>query len=126
MAHMSVALQSLNTALTNLELALNVVGYIPFLSTYSGSLRICIGKIELISALAAAAILTIAGANARTENDQRPIECLVYAAHGAGNIARGLIEVFPFLSLLLCLPCDLSLSPNRLMSYPQYRTMRTR
>jgi hypothetical protein len=110
---MSQIQSNLNKTLNDFEHGLNIVGYVPFVACISGSLRISYGKLEIIGAVAIAAIVAIRALfiNNAVERDRelrRAAEILIYySAHGFANIGRGMIEVVPLLSLVTCLPYDL-------------------
>ncbi len=93
------------------ESGLNVAGYVPLVSTISGALRVNYGKLEIIGAVAAAGIIAVKALFAGTEQYNEfnhAVEILfTYASHGAANVVRGIIEIFPFVSLATCLPYDL-------------------
>ncbi len=104
---------SLDFSLDKFEHGLNVAGYIPFVSSFSGGVRAIMGKIEVIGALATAAIMAI-GALFNPNAAQRQAQlsksgeiAVKYSWHGVANILRGALEIVPFLSLVTCLPYDL-------------------
>lgn len=105
---------SLDSWLENVEHGLNIAGYVPLVSSISGPLRMVLGKCEVIGGLATAAFMAIAALF-----DPHPVEKLhqlnraleiavKYTLHGAANLFRGTIEAIPFVSLVTCLPYDLS------------------
>ncbi len=96
------------------EHGLNTAGYLPIVSTVSGSLRVSFGKLEVIGAIVVAAFIAI-----KALFNPDPIEkylqlekatqiLVKYSLHGAANVLRGTLEIFPLLSLVTCLPYDLS------------------
>ncbi len=103
----------LNYVLSVVETGLNYAGYIPFVSKLSGSLRISYGQLEVIGAIATAAILaarafTNTDLRARAQGLNRAREVFTtYAMHGVANVVRGYIETFSFMGLATCLPYDL-------------------
>lgn len=114
MADMDQIQINLNKTLNTFEEGLNIAGYFPIVSTFSGSLRIGYGKLEVIGSVAAAALIAIralflANASDRNREFRKAVEVLIdYSLHGFANITRGIIEDFPFVSLVTCLPYDLS------------------
>jgi len=114
----------LNKTLNSFEHGLNIAGFFPIVSTISGSLRISYGKLEVIGAIAAAALIAVralflVNASDRDLEYKKAIEIFInYSLHGCANIIRGMMEVFPFVSLVTCLPYDLM--GNR-FAYPVIR-----
>lgn len=112
---------NLNKTLNSFEGGLNIAGYIPIVSTFSGSLRINYGKLEVIGSIVAAALITVralflANASDRDRELKRAIDVFThYSLHGIANIIRGILEVVPFVSLVTCLPYDLS---GKRFAYP--------
>lgn len=104
----------LDDALTQFEYGLNVVGYVPLISTISSGIRMTYGNVEVIGAIAAAAILAIkalftSDSEARSELFNQSGKVLAkYSLHGLANCLRSLFESVPFLSLITCLPYDLA------------------
>jgi hypothetical protein len=104
---------SLNKTLNTFEQGLNIAGYVPIVSTFSGSLRMSYGKFEVIGAIVASAMIAIKAlfiANDADRNRElnRAAETFMnYSLHGCANIMRGFIEALPFASLVTCLPYDL-------------------
>lgn len=103
----------LDNTFGHFEQGLNIAGYIPLVSSLSGGLRFEYGKLEIIGALAAAAIMCI---NALFNSDASEKAVLLnkagevvikYSLHGVANMVRGLFEIVPFVSLVTCLPYDL-------------------
>ncbi len=114
--------KELNNIQGVVETGLNYAGYIPLVSTLSGAIRINYGKIEVIGAIASAALIAIrAFANdSQTERAEQLNLALqvitAYSLHGIANIFRGILEMVPFLSLVTCLPYDLL---KHRFSYPR-------
>jgi hypothetical protein len=104
---------NLNKTLNDFEAGLNIAGYFPIVSTFSGSLRISYGKLEIIGAIAVAALIAVRALFLTNDSDRnrefrKAVEVLIdYSLHGFANIMRGTIEVAPFVSLVTCLPYDL-------------------
>jgi hypothetical protein len=104
---------NINKTLHVSERGLNILGYIPIVSTFSGALRMSYGKLEVIGAIAAAALiavkaLCITNSSDRDSELKKAVEVFIgYALHGCANIIRGMIEVVPCFSLITCLPYDL-------------------
>jgi hypothetical protein len=105
---------NLNKVLNSFEEGLNIAGYFPIVSTFSGSLRSTYGELEIIGAVAVAALIAVRAlflinASDRNHELRKAVEVLItYSLHGLANIIRGTIEKFPFVSLVTCLPYDLS------------------
>ena len=104
---------SLDDALDGLENGLNILGYFPGVSTFSGMIRMFYGKVEIISGLAIAVISSCFPAN-----DRQTAHGLELVVHGIANIGRGLVECIPFFNLF-CIPYDMS---NRF----EYQSLRYR
>jgi hypothetical protein len=92
---------SLDETLGGFEKGLNVLGYIPGVSTFSGTIRILYGKIEIISGLAIALISSCFRAN-----DRQIAHGMELVVHGIANLGRGLVELIPFFNLI-CIPYDM-------------------
>lgn len=99
-------------SLATFEEGLNLAGYVPIVSMVSGGfVRVIFGKMEVIAGLALAAINY---ATAHFEDDEskktRLYEeaqvCLLYAAHGVANIARGAVEAFTLVGNILTIVYD--------------------
>lgn len=105
--------RELNYVLSVVETGLNYAGYIPFVSKLSGSLRISYGQLEVIAAVATAALLaarafTNTDLRVRAQGLDRAREVFsCYALHGVANVGRGILETFSFVGLAACLPYDL-------------------
>ncbi len=105
-------------ALAATERTLNLFGYVPFVSTVSGGLRIIYGKVEIITGLALSAI-GIVGALCKQGSDRKSAmdqadSFFKYSIHGLANVARGLVESVPFVNLV-CFFWD---QANERMAYP--------
>ncbi len=105
--------QTLDQALHTIEQVLNVAGYLPLVSMISGSIRIAYGKIEVIGAVAAGALLALKGfANSDPEQRSKEVDYGVavivnYSIHGLINIGRAFVEAIPLINLS-CLVYDLA------------------
>jgi hypothetical protein len=103
----------LNDALASFEKGLNLAGYVPVLSTVSGTLRSTYGKTLIITGVAGGALLAIvalfnSNAKSRKNGLEKAVKFLMTCSlHGIANIGRSRIEMVPFLSLATCLPYDL-------------------
>ncbi len=112
----------LNNTLAAVEKGFNIFGYIPVASTYSGGIRMVCGKLEIISAITASALMAIVAlfspnCHERHEGMKQAAKILkTYALHGITNIFRGAVEATALLGLVACLPYDLF--GNR-FAYPQ-------
>ncbi len=103
-AYMHPMHAALDKALSTFETVLNYVGYVPFVSTFSGAIRIAYGKAEIIGAIAAGALLAVKALFA-SDSTQRREEfnyalgiAGTYAVHGFANICRGFVESIPFVN----------------------------
>lgn len=112
---------NLNKTLNSFEGGLNVAGYVPIVSTFSGTLRIAYGKLEVIGAIVAAALIAVRALFLNNAHDRErelrdAVKVLInYSLHGYANIIRGTLEVIPLVSLVTCLPYDLS---GKRFAYP--------
>lgn len=105
--------RALDQALHTFEKVLNVAGYVPFVSAISGAIRIGYGKVEVIGAIAAGALLTVKALFNR-DAEQRSFDfkyavavAANYSIHGLANIGRGFVEALPIINLS-CLVYDLT------------------
>lgn len=104
---------NLNKTLNTFEKGLNIAGYFPIVSSFSGLLRINYGKLEIIGGIVAAALIAVsalflADASERHREFSKAVKVFTdYSLHGFSNIIRGTIEALPFVSLVTCLPYDL-------------------
>lgn len=104
----------LNKTLNSFEKWLNIAGYVPIASSFSGSLRASYGQLEVIGAIAVAALIAVkalfmVSPSDRDREFKKATEILVdYSLHGVANMIRGSIEAFPFASWVTCLPYDLA------------------
>lgn len=91
------------------EEALNLVGYIPFVSIASASLRSLGGILQFTCGFCFAIGYFCAFAYSKPRKIKHFLYLKTsfgYALHGAANFFRAKIEAIPFLSLILCLPYD--------------------
>lgn len=109
MRRLNISKDHFEKILSQAEQALNLIGYIPFISAFSGAIRSTGGCFQFLSGLCLSAYFFCVLAFAKTKN----IKHLFYlktsfshALHGIANIIRAKIEIVPFLSLILCLPYD--------------------
>ena len=83
-----------------MEHLFNKIGWIPYASWVSGSLRIAVGKIMVIAGLAMAAYKFLKGVFSNNPAlAEEAGQFAGYALHGIGNICRGFVEIFPFVNL---------------------------
>lgn len=85
----------------------NKLGWIPYVGSVSGALRLAIGKIMFVVGLALACyyfIRTIVTNQPCLNNE--PAEYAGYAMHGLANICRALIEMTPFCNTIVLLAYD--------------------
>lgn len=91
------------------EEALNLIGYIPFVSTASAAVRSLGGILLFIIGLCFAIGNFFAFAYSKPRKIKHFLHLKTsfgYAMHGAANFFRAKIEAFPFLGLVFCLPYD--------------------
>lgn len=96
---MSIEFDQMNQLLTSFEKGLNVVGYVPIVSTISGSVRLAYGKLEAIVAIAAIAFHFMAGLIGIEGSAEKLRAAVPYVLHGFANMGRGLVEILPFINL---------------------------
>lgn len=103
---------NLDKTLATVEKFLDVAGYIPVVSTFSGAFRIKYGKVETVASVGLSAVSALYAVCKQDQAERargldRAVEVLTYSIHGIANVFRGAIEMVPFLSLFTCLPYDL-------------------
>lgn len=103
----------LDRNLTAFETGLNYAGYVPIVSSCTAVVRAIFGTVEIICGVATAAIfafraLLVEGAAQRKEEWDKAYQAIRYGFHGYANIVRAFFEIVPFVSLVTCLPFDLS------------------
>ena len=105
----SISKEQFAKILSTTENALNLVGYIPMISAISGAVRLTGSKLQMLGGLLGTLYYLLKGSYAKSkklhsfQNCRLSIEQIL---HGVLNLCRGMIEVVPFLSLVLCLPYD--------------------
>jgi hypothetical protein len=92
--------------LTLTEKGLNVLGWVPFVSSLSGAFRMVVAKVMIVTTLILAAAEFMIGYLSSRAYRLQSHKC--YLMHGVGNWVRGSIESFPFIGNLLCFIYDLS------------------
>jgi hypothetical protein len=121
-----VSYRSLNRFLEDLEAkVLNILGYIPIVSTLSGAFRFFLGKLEFLGSLLFALLKVFLGVfTTQTPSKRSHFSeagyLLSYAIHALFNMFRGCLEMIPFLSLVTCLLYD-RLFHLRLSYFPTKR-----
>jgi hypothetical protein len=109
-----------NMALNIVEQTGNFFGYIPFVSTLTGAMRIAAGKIQTIASLSLFCMffvtlpLTIFNGENFAKHVKISLISKKHIPHGFANIFRGFFEIIPFVGNFLCLAYDVS---NNRMSY---------
>ncbi|WP_068469449.1 hypothetical protein [Candidatus Protochlamydia phocaeensis] len=108
-----MSLDSLNKNLQSIEHGLNIMGYIPIVGTFSACIRFTYGKMEMITGLAVSLISftgSIFASDLQRQQalESRAIKAIEYSLHGWLNMGRCFLEIIPFISLVTCLPYDLS------------------
>ena len=100
----------LDASLEWVEWGLNIAGYVPIVSKYSGPVRMGIGTAQFVGATTLAAGLWARsrweeGEESRKDCD-RAYRVLTYSKHGLQNVVRGAIEWYE-VGITTCLPYDL-------------------
>jgi len=94
----SITYKNLDTRLANFEETLNTLGYIPIVSTASGSVRIVYGSLETVagnvSCVYKGCQYFITG---NREHRNQAAAHYLYAVHGALNVQRGIVEFVPII-----------------------------
>lgn len=90
---------TIDRALTNAETTFNVLGSIPAVAMFSGSLRAVAGKVQFVVATILTGISSLGSLFSRSESEQqkwdhRAKAGLEYMTHGALNFCRGVGEAF--------------------------------
>lgn len=99
---MNFSYRCVDNALGKIEIHCNKIDYIPFISSYSGMVRILAGMVQVAVGIAFAALQVIhALLRDSTYVLKGSLRGLAYALHGFSNIARGCIAVFPGINLIL-------------------------
>lgn len=94
-------MNSLSNAIAHAEKGFNYVGYVPFVSKVSGSIRAVAGVVTMV---AASIFSIIKGFEILFRQDKEKVkQCrreakdgVNFAINGVGNIVRGVIECIPF------------------------------
>ena len=89
----------LDESFQSFEKMLNVFGYIPIVSSVSGSVRQVYGNVQVIGGLATAVLSSLS-------NQRQAEHGLEIAVHGIANMCRSSVEMVPFLNLA-CIPYDM-------------------
>jgi hypothetical protein len=101
---MHITHRSVDRFLAQCETTLNLIDYVPIISSYSGALRILAGVVEIA---AGAAFVSLEIIHALLQDSNYPFlkswNGIAYCLHGLGNIIRGLIAIFPGINLSLVL-----------------------
>ena len=91
-----ITFQNIDKCFTAGEKAFNILGWVPFISSATGPVRMIAGKVMAIAAAVLAAATFAAG---YIMNDQKLIQkadqFAGYIWHGLGNFVRGFIESIP-------------------------------
>lgn len=91
------------------EAALNLIGYIPMVSTLSAGVRMLGGKLQVVIGFCFGIYSLAVGIKSSRGKIRHFVNfrtCVEHFVHGILNMLRALIEAVPFLSLILCLPYD--------------------
>ena len=94
--------------LAGVEKIFNKLGYIPFVSIFTGATRFAIGKTLLIADVAGAILCTLGDIFKKDANNYayRANQHIVYILHDLANLNRGFVEVWPFIGNFLTLFYD--------------------
>jgi hypothetical protein len=104
---MSIDFDQMDESLTLFESTLNTLGYIPIVSTFSGTARFIYGKVEAIVALAAVAFHFIGSIAGYAGHEGQVAKALPYVVHGFANMGRAVVEMIPLINLS-CIFYDLT------------------
>ncbi len=104
---MSIDLDQMDEFLTLYERTFNFLGYIPIVSTFSGTARFIYGQVEAIVALAAVAFHFIGSIAGYAGHEGQAAKALPYVVHGLANMGRSVVEMIPIINLS-CILYDLS------------------
>jgi hypothetical protein len=92
----TIAFQSFDKSFAASEKALNVLGWVPFVSTLSGGVRMMAGKIQAVAFAVFASLLFV---YAYLSNNQKLLAAAdrltTYIWHGMANVCRGFVEMIP-------------------------------
>jgi len=95
---------AINNSLEHIESnALNPCGHIPVVSTATGGLRVVLGAVEVIAGLAISILQGIVSAYYTRTGDDRKCDFsagLGTMLHGFANLARGTVEMIPFVNMI--------------------------
>ncbi len=91
----------LDELLQDFEQTLNVFGYIPIISTFSGSIREAYGSIQVTAGIAFAILSSLS-----QNNDRQAEHGVEIAIHGFTNMCRATVEAIPFINLIT-IPYDI-------------------
>ena len=110
-------LESLDRGLAGAEKALNVLGWVPFVSSVSGAVRMSAGKVMVVAFAVLSALTYIM---AYMSNNQKLMDkadqFTQYIWHGFANVGRGFVESIPFLGNVCTILYDSE--PAARMCYP--------
>lgn len=101
----SLSFQDTFVFLETFEKGLNVVGYIPFVGSFSASVREILGRIEFLAGIVFST-LSLVQQNGATKTLYLTVG-LTCLGHGCLNQIRALVEVVPGVALATALPYDL-------------------
>ena len=104
-----ISIDKFERVLARGEESLNLVGYVPFLSTVSGALRSLGGIAQLIVGFSCAIGYFCSFRYSKQSKVKHLLHLktsLSHGFHGIANWLRAKIEIIPFLSLIFCLPYD--------------------
>ena len=92
----------LDELLQDFEQTLNVFGYIPIISFFSGSIRETYGSIQVTAGIAFAILSSLS-----QNNDRQAEHGVEIAIHGFTNMCRAAVEMVPFINLIT-IPYDIA------------------
>ena len=87
-----MVIAAVDTCLIFGESALNLIGKIPWVSSYSGPVRIIAGQVMLVAAALLALLSIIVSRVKEDPTLDISHECSIYAVHGMANWTRGYVE----------------------------------
>lgn len=109
MGRFNISRQQLEKTLARGEESLNLIGYIPVISSMSAAVRALGGKLQALIGFGFAVYSLIAGLKSSRGKIRHFLNfsaSLSHFLHGLANMLRAAIEAVPFLSLVTCLPYD--------------------
>lgn len=89
-------MRSVELYMANAEQHLNPIDWIPFISNFSGMIRVVAGMAQVVAGIAFAFLRGVFLCSPKAFKEE-----MVFSLHGLGNIFRGTIALFPGINLIL-------------------------